>query len=321
MNQKFRGCIYNDVTECVGHTPLVRLNRVISTSHVEVAAKLESFNPAFSVKDRIAVAMIRDAEKRGVLKKGAVVIESTSGNTGIGLALTCAVKGYRLILTMPETMSLERRKILQAFGAELVLTPGSKGMSGAIAKAEELERTLPQTFYVKQFQNPANPETHRKTTAEEIWSDSGGRADILVAGIGTGGTFTGVVSELKKKKVSFKGVAVEPEASPVLSQRRSGEPLKPSPHKIQGIGAGFIPEVLDTNLIDEIVKVSNDDAMNMARRLAREEGIFCGVSGGAAVHAASVIAAKSENREKLIVVIIPDLGDRYLSTELFDVTS
>ena len=303
--------IAKNVTELIGNTPLVRLNRLTEGTVAEVAAKLESFNPCSSVKDRIAVAMVRAAEEKGLIKKDTVIIEPTSGNTGIALAFVCASRGYRLILTMPETMSIERRHILSMFGAELVLTPGAEGMPGAIRKAEQLVAENKNYFMPQQFKNPANTKIHRETTAEEIWKDTNGKIDILVAGVGTGGTITGVAEAIKKKKPGFKVVAVEPADSPVLSGG------KPGPHKIQGIGAGFIPDILKVDLLDEIIKVTNDDAGSTSRRLAREEGILAGISSGAATWAALEVAKRSENKGKLIVVILPDTGERYISTWLF----
>jgi cysteine synthase A len=313
----FRGRIYDDITQTLGQTPLVRLRRVVGDTQATVVAKLESFNPLWSVKDRIGVSMISAAERDGRLKPGGIVIEPTSGNTGIGLAFTCAARGYKLIVTMPETMSLERRRLLKAFGAEVVLTPGEKGMNGAIARAEELLRSTPNSFMPQQFKNPANPEVHRRTTAEEIWADTDGRADILVSGVGTGGTVTGVGEVIKKRKPSFKCIAVEPVKSPVITQKMKGEELKPGGHKIQGLGAGFIPGVLNMEVVDEVVQVEDEEAFKMARRLAREEGILGGISSGAAVWAAVQVAHRSENAGKLIVVVLPDLGERYLSTALY----
>lgn len=303
--------IVNDVTELIGNTPLVKLNKIAKDVDAKIVGKLEFFNPCGSVKDRIGVSMITEAERKGFLKKDSVVVEPTSGNTGIALAFVCAVKGYRLVLTMPDTMSIERRKMLEAFGAEIVLTPGSEGMKGAIKKAEEIVKNNCKAFMPQQFKNPANPEVHRKTTALEIWKDTDGKVDILVSGVGTGGTITGIAEVIKKRKPSFKAIAVEPTNSPVLS---GGEP---GSHKIQGIGAGFVPDVLNRNIIDEIIKVTNEEAMIYARKLAKEEGIFAGISSGAAVWAAIEVAKRKENKGKLIVVILPDLGDRYLSTELF----
>ena len=303
--------LYNDITETIGNTPLVRLNRITGDATATVAVKLESFNPLSSVKDRIGAAMIDDAEKRGLLKKGATIIEPTSGNTGIALAFVAAAKGYRLILTMPETMSVERRQLLKILGAELILTPGPEGMKGAIKKAEELVASIPGSFMPQQFNNPANPDIHRTTTAEEIWRDTDGAVDIVVAGVGTGGTITGVSEVLKTRKPSLKAIAVEPVKSPVIS---GGEP---GPHRIQGIGAGFIPEVLNREIIDEVIKVTEEDAGETARRLAREEGILVGISAGANVWAAIQVARRPENRGKLVVTIGCDTGERYLSTWLF----
>jgi cysteine synthase A len=315
--QPFRGKIYEDMSQTIGHTPLVRLRRVADGAAAAVAAKLESFNPVWSVKDRIGVGMIDAAERDGKLRQGGTVIEPTSGNTGIGLAFTCAARGYKLIVTMPDTMSVERRRLLRAFGAEVVLTPGEKGMGGAIAKAEELVRTTPNSFMPQQFKNPANPEIHRRTTAEEIWNDTEGRVDVLVSGVGTGGTITGVSEVIKKRKPTFKAIAVEPVNSPVLSQRKMGQELKPGRTRIQGIGAGFVPAVLNLELVDEVIQVKDEDAFVMARRLAQEEGMLCGISSGAAVNAAVQVARRPEYADKLIVVVLPDLGERYLSTNLF----
>jgi cysteine synthase A len=306
--------ILSDLMQAVGKTPLVRLNALGRGLPGALVAKLESMNPLGSVKDRIGVAMIGAAEAQGLITPDTLIVEPTSGNTGIALAFVCAARKYRLILTMPETMSLERRKLLKHLAAELVLTPGSQGMTGAINRAQEIVAGTRGAFMPNQFGNPANPEVHRRTTAEEIWRDTGGAVDILVSGVGTGGTITGVAEVIKARKPSFKAVAVEPAASPVLS----GGP--PGPHKIQGIGAGFIPEILNTRIIDEIVPVSNEAAFDTARQVARQEGILCGISSGAAVFAALTVAARPENQGRLIVVILPSTGERYLSTELFDQT-
>ncbi|MCB9771605.1 MAG: cysteine synthase A [Candidatus Omnitrophica bacterium] len=304
--------IANNITELIGNTPLVRLNKMNEGLHADIVLKLEFFNPLSSVKDRIGLAMVEAGEKAGKIIKGqTTLVEPTSGNTGIALAFVCAVKGYKLILTMPETMSLERRALLRALGATLILTPGSEGMKGAIAKAKELTASDPSYFQPQQFDNLANPEVHRKTTAEEIWRDTDGKVDILISGIGTGGTLTGVASVIKERKPSFKAIAIEPKGSPVLSGGA------PGPHKIQGIGAGFVPSILDTKLIDEVIQVENDHAFAYAKRLIREEGILCGISSGAAVYAAIEVAKRPENKGKLIVAIIPSTGERYLSTDLF----
>lgn len=303
--------IFNDVTELIGSTPLVRLRKMAFGLPAVVLAKLEYFNPGGSVKDRIAYNMIHEAEEKGLITKDTLIIEPTSGNTGIGLAMVCAARGYRLVLTMPETMSVERRRLLSAYGAEVVLTPGNEGMAGAVRKARELAASHPNAFMPQQFANPANPAAHRATTAEEIWRDTGGEVDFFVAGVGTGGTITGVASVLKARRPSLRAVAVEPAASPVLS---GGQP---GPHKIQGIGAGFVPEVIDMSLLDEIIKVTDEDALNTARCLAREEGLLVGISSGAAVWAALQVAGRPENRGKTVVVLLPDTGERYLSTELF----
>ncbi|MCF6157049.1 MAG: cysteine synthase A [wastewater metagenome] len=303
--------IYEDITKTIGGTPLVKLHHVTKGLDVTVIAKLESFNPMASVKDRIGIAMIEAAEKAGSLKKDTVIIEPTSGNTGIALAFVAASKGYKIILTMPDTMSVERRALLRAFGAEIVLTPGSEGMRGAVNKAEEIVKNTPNSFMPQQFKNPANAEIHRKTTAEEIWNDTDGKIDFFISGVGTGGTITGVGEVIKKRKPSLHVVAVEPFDSPVLAGG------KPGPHKIQGLGAGFIPDILNMEVIDEIIPVKNEDAFTLARQLAREEGILAGISSGAAAYAALQVAARPENKGKLIVVVFPDTGERYLSTVLF----
>ncbi|MBZ4686636.1 MAG: cysteine synthase [Clostridia bacterium] len=303
--------VANNISELIGKTPLVRINRLVGEKDATLLAKMEYFNPGGSVKDRIAKNMVENAERQGLLKKDSIIVEPTSGNTGVGLALMAAVKGYRLILTMPETMSVERRKLFKALGAEVVLTPGEKGMKGAVEKAQEIAAETPNSFMPQQFENPANPEIHKLTTAKEIWEDTDGKVDIIVGGVGTGGTITGIGEVLKEKKPELKIVAVEPADSAVLS----GE--KPGPHKIQGIGAGFIPEVLNRAVIDKIVKVENDEAASTSRLLAREEGLLVGISSGAAMFAALQEARKEENSNKIIVVILPDTGERYLSTPLF----
>jgi cysteine synthase A len=303
--------IYPDITKTIGNTPLVRLNRLTAGVEAEVVAKIESFNPLSSVKDRIGLSMVEDAEKNGLINKDTVIVEPTSGNTGIALAFVCAAKGYKLILTMPDTMSMERRQLLSIFGAEVILTPGAEGMTGAVKRAEELVKTMKNAFMPQQFKNPANPKIHRETTAEEIWNDTDGKVDILVAGVGTGGTITGVSEVIKPRKPDFKAIAVEPKDSPVLSGG------KPGSHKIQGIGAGFVPDVLRMDLVDEIICVTNDDAGETARQLALTEGILGGISSGAAVWGALEVAKRKENKGKLIVVLLPDTGERYLSTWLF----
>jgi cysteine synthase len=304
--------IASNVTELIGNTPLVRLNRIVEGANTEVIAKLEFYNPAHSVKDRIGFSMIDAAEKSGALRPGKTIVEPTSGNTGIALAMVAAAKGYNCILTMPDTMSKERRVLLRAFGAELILTPGPEGMGGAIRKAEEMVASDPETFFMpQQFKNPANPEIHRKTTAEEIWRDTDGKVDFLVAGVGTGGTITGVSEVIKARRPSFRAIAVEPELSPVLSGGEKG------PHKIQGIGAGFVPDVLNTQSYDEIIRVTDEDAIQTARRMATQEGLLVGISSGAAVWAALQVAGRAENAGKLIVVIIPSFGERYLSSPLY----
>lgn len=312
------GQIYSNIVETIGRTPLVRLNRIAAGLPATVALKCEFFNPLGSVKDRIGRAMIEEAEKQGILKEGTVIVEPTSGNTGIALAFVAAAKGYPLILTMPETMSLERRTLLAMLGAKLVLTPGAEGMKGAIARAEQILAETPNAWMPQQFNNPANPAIHQQTTAEEIWADTDGQVDILVAAVGTGGTITGVAEVLKKRKPSFQAIAVEPKDSPVITQTRNGEPVKPGPHKIQGTGAGFVPNNLHLDVVDEVLTVSNDEAFAMARRLAKEEGILGGISSGANVHAALQVAARPENAGKLIVTVACSTGERYLSTALAD---
>jgi cysteine synthase len=303
--------IANTITDLIGNTPLVRLNRINNEGAAEIVLKLEYFNPSHSVKDRIGIAMIEAAERDAKIKPDTILIEPTSGNTGIGLAFAAAAKGYKLVITMPETMSKERRMLLRAYGAELILTPGSDGMPGAIRKAEELAASDPRYVILQQFKNPANPEIHRKTTAEEIWRDTDGKADFIISGVGTGGTITGVAEVIKSRKPFFKAIAVEPDASPVLSGGQKG------PHPIQGIGAGFVPDVLNTKIYDEIIRVKGEDALDIARRLAKEEGLLVGISSGAATWAALQVAKRPENKGKLIVVIIPDFGERYLSTPLY----
>jgi cysteine synthase A len=309
--------LHEEITQCIGNTPLVKLRRVTKGCAASVYGKLENLNPLWSVKDRIAVAMIDAAERDGKIKPDTVIIEPTSGNTGIGLAYVCAARGYKLTVTMPESMSLERRRMLKALGAELILTPAAEGMPGAVRRAEELGAQNKNYFIPQQFKNPANPEIHRKTTAEEIWRDTGGAVDIFVSGVGTGGTITGVGEVLKSRKPSVQIIAVEPTNSPVITQRRAGQELKPGKHTIQGIGAGFIPDNLNVSIIDDVVQVMDDDAMETARNLAKLEGFMCGISCGAAAWAAIEVAKRKENAGKLVVVILPDLGERYLSTKLF----
>src|SRR5689334_24031341 len=318
MPRKPEGRIYNDITETMGGTPLVRINRLVPPGQGIVLAKCEFFNPLSSVKDRIGVAMIEDAEQRGNIDKETVIVEPTSGNTGIALAFVCAAKGYRLILTMPESMSIERRRLLKALGAQVVLTPAADGMRGSIQRAEQILREHKKSFMPQQFQNPANPEIHRKTTAEEIWQDTNGTVDFLVAGVGTGGSITGVAEVIKPRKPSFKAIAVEPVTSAVISQTLKGEPVKPGRHKVQGIGAGFVPANLHTNIVDEVIQITDDEAFEWARRLHHEEGLFGGISSGGNMAAAAKVAARPENKGKMIVVILPSFGERYLSTPLFE---
>lgn len=318
MPLKPQGRIFNDITETIGGTPLVRINRLVPKEQATVLVKCEFFNPLSSVKDRIGLAMIEAAERAGKIDKDTVIVEPTSGNTGIALAFVCASKGYKLILTMPESMSIERRRLLKALGAQVVLTPAAEGMRGAINKAEQILAEHKKGFIPQQFSNPANPEIHRKTTAEEIWQDTNGQVDILVSGVGTGGTITGVSEVIKPRKPSFKAIAVEPVTSPVITQTLHHEPIKPGRHKIQGIGAGFVPENLHTDIVDEVIQITDDEAFAWARRLAKEEGIFGGISSGGNMAAAAKVAARPENKGKMIVTIMCSFGERYLSTPLFD---
>src|SRR5688500_8393567 len=318
MALKPQGRIFNDITETIGGTPLVRLNRLIPKDHATVAVKCEFFNPLSSVKDRIGLAMIEAGEREGRIDRDTVIVEPTSGNTGIALAFVCAAKGYKLILTMPESMSIERRRLLRALGAEVVLTPAAEGMRGSINKAEELLKQHKKSFMPMQFDNPSNPEIHKKTTAEEIWADTDGRVDFLVAGVGTGGSITGVAEVIKPRKPTFKAIAVEPVTSPVISQTLKGEQVKPGRHKIQGIGAGFVPGNLHTDVIDEVIQITDEESFEWARRLAKEEGIFAGISSGGNMSAAAKVAARPENKGKTIVTIMASFGERYLSTPLFE---
>jgi cysteine synthase A len=318
MPLKPHGRIYNDITETIAGTPLVRLNRIIPAGGATVAVKCEFFNPLASVKDRIGLAMIEAGEKSGKIQKDTLIVEPTSGNTGIALAFVCAARGYKLILTMPESMSVERRRLLKALGAQLILTPAAEGMRGAIDRAEAVLKENANSYMPQQFENPANPEIHRKTTAEEIWQDTDGKVDILVAGVGTGGTITGVAEVIKPRKPSFKAIAVEPVTSPVITQTMAGQAPKPGRHKIQGIGAGFVPLNLNTQIVDEVIQITDDEAFAWARRLAKEEGIFAGISSGGNVAAAAKVAARPENKGKLIVTIMCSFGERYLSTPLFE---
>jgi cysteine synthase len=318
MPLKPQGHIFNDITETMGGTPLVRLNRLIPKDHATVLVKCEFFNPMSSVKDRIGVAMIEAAEKAGKINKDTVIVEPTSGNTGIALAFVCAARGYKLILTMPQSMSIERRRLLKALGAQVELTPAEDGMRGAINRADEIVKENKNSYMPQQFSNDANPEIHRRTTAEEIWQDTGGKVDILVAGVGTGGTITGVSEVIKPRKPGFKAIAVEPVSSPVITQTLHGEPVKPGRHKIQGIGAGFVPANLHTKIVDEVIQITDEEAFAWARRLAKEEGIFGGISSGGNVAAAAKVAARPENKGKMIVTIMCSFGERYLSTPLYD---
>ncbi|MBM4000631.1 MAG: cysteine synthase A [Planctomycetes bacterium] len=310
--------VFESITECIGNTPLVRLRRITEDCVATVVAKVENMNPLWSVKDRIGRAMIDAAERDGLIREDTVIIEPTSGNTGIGLAYTCAARGYQLTVTMPESMSIERRRMLRAFGVELILTPASEGMPGAVRRAEQVVATDPDRYFMpQQFKNPANPMIHRLTTAEEIWRDTDGEVDILVSGVGTGGTITGVAEVIKERRKSFRAIAVEPVNSPVITQRRAGLPLQPGRHTIQGIGAGFIPDVLNVDILDDVVQVKDEDAVSTARAMARLEGLMCGISSGAAAAAAVEVARRPENAGKLIVVVLPDIGERYLSTTLY----
>jgi cysteine synthase len=310
--------IRNEITQCIGNTPLVKLRRVTEGCAATVVAKLENMNPLWSVKDRIAKAMIDAAERDGKIKPNTIIIEPTSGNTGIGLAYVCASRGYKLSVTMPESMTIERRRLLKALGAEIILTPAAEGMPGAVRRAEEIVKSDPNVYFMpQQFKNPANPEVHRKTTAEEIWRDTDGKIDYLISGVGTGGTITGVSEVIKKRKPSMKAIAVEPVNSPVITQKRAGQPLQPGRHTIQGIGAGFIPDVLNVDVIDEVIQVRDEDAAELARQMSTKEGIFCGISSGAAAWAGIQVAKRPENAGKLVVVVLPDLGERYLSTKLY----
>jgi cysteine synthase A len=318
MPLKPQGRIFNDITETIGGTPLIRINRIIPKDGGIVLAKCEFFNPLSSVKDRIGLAMIEAGEKAGKIDKDTVIVEPTSGNTGIALAFVAAAKGYKLILTMPESMSIERRRLLKALGAQVVLTPAADGMRGAINKAKEILAENKKSYMPQQFENPANPEIHRKTTAEEIWVDTDGKVDILVAGVGTGGTITGVSEVIKQRKPSFRTIAVEPVASPVIGQTLAGEPVKPGRHKVQGIGAGFVPDNLNTKIVDEVVTITDEEAFEWARRLHKEEGLFAGISSGGNMAAAAKVAARPENKGKMIVTILPSIGERYLSTPLFE---
>ena len=312
-----RGRVFEDITKTVGATPIVKLRRVSAGLGAEVLVKLESMNPLWSVKDRIAVNMLDRAEEAGKIQTGSVIVEPSSGNTGIGLAFACAARGYKLIVTMPDTMSIERRRLIKAFGAEIILTPGEQGMTGAVNKAEEIAASTPGSFVPRQFSNPSNPEAHMLTTAEEIWTDTAGRVDVFVAGVGTGGTISGTGRILKQRKPSVRCIAVEPKDSPAISQKRAGQAIQPGRHKIQGIGAGFVPDNLDMSILDEVITVEDEHAFVMARRLAKEEGILCGISSGANVHVACQLAARPDLRGKTIVAIVCDLGERYLSTTLF----